>query len=373
MKRLGIDFEVVDYVEIDKFPCKSYNAINGTSFEPQDIAQWDKDLDVDFIMHGSPCQDFSVAGLGKGGDEGSGTRSSLMFETVRIVEKLKPKFVLWENVKNVMAEKNIHNFKAYLAKMEDLGYHNYHKILNAKDFGVPQNRERIFVLSCLEEINYEFPKGFESDKCLRDILEEEVDEKFYLEAEKVVKLIEQMQQSGKLWKLADDCNVKVLDDTFSEQFGNLRVYDNAPTLRGSRYGLKIIECRAILTPDKLNKRQNGRRAKEDGEPMFTITAQDRHGVYLVYQLPRGKNTGGLHDISPTVTSNCFECNNLLVEYCYYVLIRKLTPKECWRLMGFDDDVFDLAASVNSNSQLYKQAGNSIVVNVLCEILKGLEL
>ena len=102
MKRLGVEVEVVDYVEIDKHACASYNAINGTNFEPQDVSLWDKDVEVDLIMHGSPCQDFSIAGKQAGGNEGSGTRSSLMYETLRIVRKLMPKYVIWENVKNLL-------------------------------------------------------------------------------------------------------------------------------------------------------------------------------------------------------------------------------------------------------------------------------
>ena len=105
LERIGIDYEIADYVEIDKYAVKSFNAIHNTNFEPQDITKWDKDIEVDLIMHGSPCQDFSLAGLQAGGDEGSGTRSSLMYETLRIVEKLKPKYVIWENVKNMISKK----------------------------------------------------------------------------------------------------------------------------------------------------------------------------------------------------------------------------------------------------------------------------
>ena len=181
-KRIGIPFEVVDYVEIDKYACKSYNAINGTDFKPQDICEWDKDIKVDFIMHGSPCQDFSVAGKGLGGDEGSGTRSSLMYETIRIVEKLKPKYVLWENVKNVTGKKHRHNFDKYLVSLQQLGYNNYWQIMNAKDYGIPQNRERVFVLSIRRDIDkgYEFPEPFPLQLRLKDMLDDEVDEKFYL-------------------------------------------------------------------------------------------------------------------------------------------------------------------------------------------------
>jgi DNA (cytosine-5)-methyltransferase 1 len=116
--RTSIPFKVVDYVEIDKYAVQSYNMINGTNFEPQDITKWDKEIEVDFIMHGSPCQDFSLAGKQAGGDEGSGTRSSLMYETLRIVDKLKPKYVLWENVKNAISKKHIHNFNKYLQTLE---------------------------------------------------------------------------------------------------------------------------------------------------------------------------------------------------------------------------------------------------------------
>ena len=157
-KRLGIPHKVVDYVEIDKYAVASYNAMNNTNFEPQDICEWDKDIEVDLIMHGSPCQDFSISGKGAGGDEGSGTRSSLMYETIRIVKKLKPKYVIWENVKNLLSKKHIHNFNAYLEIMEQLGYTNYYQVLNAKDYGIPQNRERVFTISILGNKQFEFPK-----------------------------------------------------------------------------------------------------------------------------------------------------------------------------------------------------------------------
>ena len=158
LERIGIDYEIADYVEIDKYAVKSYNAIHNTNFEPQDICEWDKDIDVDLIMHGSPCQDFSLAGKQAGGDKDSGTRSSLMYETIRIVEKLKPKYVIWENVKNLLSKKHRHNFDAYLETMEQLGYTNYYQVLNAKDYGIPQNRERVFTVSILGNESYKFPK-----------------------------------------------------------------------------------------------------------------------------------------------------------------------------------------------------------------------
>ena len=183
LEQLGIEYEIADYVEIDKYAVKSFNAIHDTNFEPQNICEWDKDIEVDLIMHGSPCQDFSLAGNQAGGDEGSGTRSSLMYETIRIVKKIKPKYVIWENVKNLISKKHKHNFDAYIEKMDMLGYNSYYQVLNAKDYGIPQNRERVFTISIRKDIDdglFKFPNKVELKIKLKDMLEENVDEKYYL-------------------------------------------------------------------------------------------------------------------------------------------------------------------------------------------------
>mgnify|MGYP003309194357 CR=1 FL=1 len=128
LEKIGVEYEIVDYVEIDKYAVASFNAIHDTNYQPQDICTWNKDIQVDLIMHGSPCQDFSLAGRQAGGDKDSGTRSSLMYETIRIVEKLKPKYVIWENVKNLISKKHIHNFNAYIETLNELGYKSYYKV-----------------------------------------------------------------------------------------------------------------------------------------------------------------------------------------------------------------------------------------------------
>ena len=197
LERLDIEYEIADYVEIDKYAVKSFNAIHNTNFEPQDICEWDKDIQVDLIMHGSPCQDFSLAGKQAGGDKDSGTRSSLMYETIRIVEKLKPKYVIWENVKNLLSKKHIHNFNAYLETMEQLGYYSYYQVLNAKDYGIPQNRERVFTISIRKDINktFTFPQPQELKLKLKDMLEDEVDEKYYLSD----KMIDYISANNENW------------------------------------------------------------------------------------------------------------------------------------------------------------------------------
>ena len=203
LERLGIDYEIADYVEIDKYAVKSFNAIHGTNFEPQDICEWDKDIEVDLIMHGSPCQDFSISGKQQGGDEGSGTRSSLMYETIRIVEKLNPKYVIWENVKNIISKKHKHNYDNYCNRMSELGYINYGQVLNAKDYGIPQNRERVFTISIRKDLNqtFEFPQKQELKLRLKDMLEDKVDEKYYL-SEKALNYVLDMNdvQIGTKWE-----------------------------------------------------------------------------------------------------------------------------------------------------------------------------
>lgn len=144
---LKIDYELVNYCEIDKYASKSYSVIHNVSEELNlwDVTKIDTNKlpkDIDLLTHGSPCVSYSLAGKQAGGDKGSGTPSSLMWETVRIVEQLKPKYVLWENVKNVLSKKHKHNFDNYLKDLENLGYKNYYQVLNAKDYGIPQNRER---------------------------------------------------------------------------------------------------------------------------------------------------------------------------------------------------------------------------------------
>lgn len=182
VKSLDLPINIVDYVEINPYSVKAYNAINGTDFSPQNITQyhaWNKKVDV--VMHGSPCQDFSIAGKQKGGTEGSGTRSSLLYETIRIVTECKPKVVIWENVPNLVSSKFRHVFMDYVRKMIALGYRSYYKVLNAKDYGIPQNRERVFTVSILGEHKpYVFPEKEPLHLRLIDLLEKNVDESYYL-------------------------------------------------------------------------------------------------------------------------------------------------------------------------------------------------
>lgn len=381
LTNLGIDHEIVDAVEIDKYAVKSFNAVHGTNFEPQDITKWDKDIDVDLIMHGSPCQDFSVAGRQAGGDEGSGTRSSLMYETLRIVKKLQPKYVIWENVKNLLSKKHRHNFDAYLESMEKLGYKNFYKVLNAADYGIPQHRERVFTISIRErEREYTWPEPFALEKRLGDMLESNVDEKYYISTAMMNYFMGVNQKPSKFprkERFLSNINRKNQDvansittapgqrptDNFikvrSANKREARISSVCPTIRAGRQGLKVTEpnlktqlCNSLI--------ENG--VVKGGEVInHSYTNSEQRDTLDKYI----ETTNG---VTPTLTTRP---DILGYVESAPVRIRKLTPKECWRLQGFDDESFDRAAKVNSNAQLYKQAGNSICVSVLENVLKNL--
>lgn len=177
---LKIPYEVVDYVEIDKACVKSYNALYGESYKPKSVVGYKApNENIDLIMHGSPCQDFSRIGKKQGGVKNSGTRSSLLFETIRIIKEMKekPKWIIWENVKGVLDRNMRDSFFIYLKELENLGYESKYEILNAMDFGIPQKRERIFVVSCLEANNFSFNKLERKEtRPLSEFLEKNVSE-----------------------------------------------------------------------------------------------------------------------------------------------------------------------------------------------------
>ena len=182
-----IIFDLVGWSEIDKYAIKAHNLIFPEYKDRNygDISQidWSKVPDFDLFTYSSPCQDWSAAGLQRGGQEGSGTRSSLLWECRKAIITKKPKYLLLENVKALVSKKFIPYFNKWCYELEEYGYYNYWRVMNAKDYGVPQNRERVFLLSIRKDVDnsdFIFPKEFELTTCLKDVLEEAVDEKYYL-------------------------------------------------------------------------------------------------------------------------------------------------------------------------------------------------
>lgn len=357
------------------------------------------------------CQDFSTAGLNKGGDLGSGTRSSLLWECERIIRAVKPQYLLMENVKNLVGKKHRHNFDRWLETLEYLGYNNYWQVLNAKDYGVPQNRERVFVVSIRKDVDtkgYKFPLPIPLEKHLKDMLEDNVNEKYYLSDDKVANFAMQIKErdisntircggGGSLdGKHTWDIVVKPLcaasrgrnpenpsDRTAgipTEQRLEINYTGCTNTLTSvqkDNYVVepKVIQVGNIVSTGNWDNPQRGRIYSSDGcspalntmqggglEPKIVTT----QGVGL-NPLSRKLEFNGFKENRPSLRATDYKC-----PHCYSdgFHIRKLTPRECWRLMGVKDEQFDRLSGI-SNSQLYKLAGNSIVVNVLEAIFRNL--
>lgn len=206
MKRLGVDFEHYRVVEFDKYPVASYNAIHGTNFEPMDITKIrgvdlgivDVERFTYLLTYSFPCQDLSVAGKGRGMTKGSGTRSGLLWEVERLLNEVEnlPQILLMENVPQVHGKKNIDDFQNWIDFLESKGYTNFWQDLNAKNYGVAQNRNRTFMVSILGRAKFEFPKPIELKYVMKDYLEDEVEEKYYVNSPKALELIERLKAEG---------------------------------------------------------------------------------------------------------------------------------------------------------------------------------
>lgn len=390
LRNLGIPHEVVAIAEIDKFAIASYEAIHGKVNNLGDISTVvTEDIpDHDMFTYSFPCQDISVAGNQAGLAVDSGTRSGLLWECQKVIAAKKPKYLLLENVKNLVGKRHKANFDLWLEWLVAQGYSNYYQILNAKDYGVPQNRERVFVISVLgEHEEYLFPEKQELEVRLRDLLEEEVDPKFYLSAEKIETLLAKIPTPESL----------IWDHSMSGLDGHVRGYSEyAPSITAREYKdprlvnetARILQvgnlnpsgsfngnpqvgrvyCTSGISP-ALNTMQGGNRQPKilikNATQKGYLEAHIGDGIDLSYPNSETRRGRVQKKCSPTLQTAC----NVGTFNGYS--IRKLTPLECWRLMGFTDEDFYKAQVVNSNSQLYKQAGNAIVVPVLEAIFSQL--
>ena len=481
----GFELNTVGISEIDKYAIKSYNAIHGETPNYGDISKMDKlPSDIDIFTYSFPCQDISLAGKRAGFKKGGGTRSGLLWEVERLLKSSeKPQVLLMENVKALASEKFQDDFRVWREELENMGYTNYWQILNAKDYGIPQNRERVFMVSILGEYKYYFPKPFELKLRLKDMLEDEVDEKFYL-SDKQLKFLYTTPYESMGINRVKNPETDIMSTIDTMQGGNREPMvsyslksrehrkqgwkDISPTLAARDY--KDPKVVATYQTDKtlcLNSKVNGKQPSlqdrvyntegtstaittsflpsiaipKDTKKVYAMgyieipedtkkgyaEAKDGDGVYInrphqkrgvvqngmIQTLKTGQDVGVLKAQLDSITSktrcgekinytffdngdirpyrndskksglselNVTNENNLAntvttthspKTYGQDLRIRKLTPKETWRLMGFTDHDFHKAKAVNSNSQLYKQAGNSIVVDVLYYIFKPL--
>lgn len=325
---------------------------------------------ADCWCFGFPCQDISVAGKQAGFQ---GNRSSLFFRVMYLIGQLKeedkPTYLFIENVKNLLSVNGGWDFARLLIEMEQWGYDAEWQVLNSKDFGVPQNRERCFIIGHL--------RGRSTTKVFPI---EGTDGKNSVSLNLFGCLNGRNSQRDRVY--SDDglaptistkpggntepkVSIKIIGEISSSQDGKILSTDGIAKCHSAGHNNNPKIAIPVLTPDRAEKRQNGRRFKEDGEPMFTLTGQDRHGVAIeVEEATKRLDTSCNQGIFVKVSDELVVYAVWYEKYQYYIAIRKLTPKECFRLQGWSDDYFEKAQFVNSDSQLYKQAGNGVTVTVI---------
>lgn len=392
LKNLNVDFEHHFVCEIEPQVVKTYNVIHGTNFEPTDITKisandlniTNTDLYTYILTYSFPCQDLSLAGKGKGMEKGTGTRSSLLWEVERLLKECNelPQILLMENVPMVHSSENIKDFEKWLLFLESLGYKNYWKDLNAKNYGIPQNRDRCYMISLLNSnCDYTFPQPIKLKLRLKDMLEEKVDEKYFLTKVLNIRFTENYIQYDNSSK------------GYNSQASRLYYQDGlSPTLpnrnNGDKTQIILVDkkvVKSLFTKDDNVKNYNdiivaintlwtenqAKMITPDGNVKRYINSdiidKFKEGQAADISFPNGYNKAKrVHNECPAINGTTTESSFIVKND---LRIRKLTPLEVWRLMGFSDDDFDKAEKINSNTQLYKQAGNSIVVNVLMAIFK----
>ncbi|WZK93731.1 DNA (cytosine-5-)-methyltransferase [Staphylococcus phage SpP] len=383
--------ECIGYSEIDKYAKQSYQAIYDTENEVDlgDITEISQEYlsqfkeENDIVVGGSPCQAFSLAGKRKGFED---TRGTLFFEYAKVVKETQPKYFLFENVKGMLSHDKGNTIRVVLETFNELGYYIDFNIFNSKYYGVPQNRERIYIVGkrkdlveqpkyhdktkgkkkfdeihnwAVDNINYvELLPQLQTEITTRlvDVLEDEVDEKFYLPKEKIEKLVMNLDSN----EVIGVREATKQGYAVAEQGDSVNVtYPDSKTRRG-RVGKQVAQT---LQAGEVNQgvvmEDKGIRFTEDG---FHTHRNDKkkssiQGTHVTYK------TGKTHALTSNHVPKTIEG----------LRIRKLTPLECWRLQGFTDEQFYKAKDSGvSNSQLYKQAGNSVTINVVDAIVKELD-
>ena len=326
------NWKLVNFCEFDKYATKSYCAIHGVdeSLNLGDITKVDENEIEDFNMMSwsFPCQSISLAGRLDGfiDKDGNVTRSGMYYEGIRILKAKKPALSIIENVKGLVSNRFKNEFETVLKDLEDAGYNTYYEILNAKDYGLPQSRDRVYIISIRKDLDngkFKFPKPFDNGIRLRDVLEEHVDEKFYISQDKIQRFLDELNNT------------------------NSKVYHKLQGIDKSYKNTKTIEYANCITAREdrgiSNRQAEGTAILEIPDYSYCLDANYWKGT--------------------TIEQYVTKCRRQLVPESNF-RIRKLTPKECFRLQGFSDEDYEKAAAVNSRTQLYKEAGNSVPVDVL---------
>jgi len=337
LKRLGVKVDVVGYSEIDKFAIQVYEALHGKHKNYGGIGSFDRlPPNIDICTWSFPCQDISLAGKQRGMEDGSRSNYGYVFlDTVEATPyHERPKVLLMENVRALFSATFRDDWREIQLRLENMGYKNYADVLNAKDYGVAQNRERVFIVSILGEYNYTFPKPIPLTKRLKDYLEDEVDEKYYL--------------SETITTMSGSREPKIAYALNSREFKQRGWLDECPTLCARDYK----DPKVILIPEATKQ---GYALAQDGDGVYINRPHQKRGVV---------QKGMIQTIKTSVDDIGVVVDNPL-------RIRKLTPREALRLMDVSESDIDIITSTVSNAQAYKLAGNSIVVSVLEAIFRNL--
>lgn len=397
LQKAKIEHEVIAISEIDKYAIQSYNAIHGETLNLGDITKIEKMPKADLWTYSFPCTDISLAGRMNGFEKHSGTHSSLLWEVQRLLsisidDGTLPKYLLMENVKNLISKKFKPLFDEWCKYLESLGYKNFYKVLNAKNYGVPQNRERVFMISIRDDnALYQFPNEINLDTKLGDYLESDVDEKYYLSTKLINCFTDMKNRNGILRGLQFQPKLIFKDEiarTITTRAGT-RPCDNFIVEPVISLDGKVIVPQAT---------KDGYAIANVGDGIYTNRCAFKRGVVQKDKIPTLKTS--VNDIAVVVTKDSgnyiqwkqkgwfdIECRAYKEDKISGTLntrghikvltndvaIRRLTPLECFRLMGFDDEDYQKIKELKiSDTQAYKMAGNSIVVNCLTEIFKKLK-
>ena len=397
LQKANIDHEVIAISEIDKYAIQTYNAIHGETPNLGDITKIERLPKADLWTYSFPCTDISLAGRMSGFAKDSGTNSSLLWEVQRLLNTAEgdgtlPKYLLMENVKNLVSKKFKPLFDEWCAFLEGLGYKNFYKVLNAKDYGIPQNRERIFMVSIRDDdALYQFPSKINLDTKLGDYLENNVDEKYYLSSKLIDCFTDMKNRNGLFRGLQFTPKYAVRD----------KIARTITTKAGTRPCDNYIVEPVITVDGKVivpQATKDGYAIAEVGDGIYTNRCISKRGVVQKDKIPTLKTSPneigvvvvkdtenyiqwekeGFFDIECRAykedkISGALNTRGHMKVLTNDVAIRRLTPLECFRLMGFEDEDYLKIKELHiSDTQAYKMAGNSIVVNCLTEIFKKLK-
>lgn len=367
--------ECVAFAEIDKFAKQSYRAIYDTENEEEldDITSVADEHfrryrgQIDIITGGFPCQTFSIAGKRKGFED---TRGTIFFHIARAIKEIQPSYVLLENVKGLLSHDKGRTYRTIIQALDELGYFVEWGLFNSKYWGVPQNRERVYILVTRKDV-FKGPKLFNLLKKqttvntrLVDILEKDVDESYYLSEEKTRKLTLNEDLSGRLnqYDFAERDRIHSVN----------KVSPTLNTMQGGDRQPKVAISKNAPHPERktfTSKKEYGRIGKQAIETMNKNTEYIEYGMTINAYNKTLDNTG----LSPTLTTRPEGFKTAILPITKELRIRKLTPLECWRLQGFSDEQYYKAKNSGvSKSQLYKQAGNAVTVNVVDAIVGEIE-